>query len=154
MSIELELQIATQAKTLPHPAQFREWVRITFSHQLDTAEMTIRIVDEKESSELNERYRHKLGPTNVLSFPYSPIPGIASRLLGDIVICAPIVEKEAEEQGKSLIAHWAHMVVHGCLHLLGFDHELNDEAEKMESIETDILVRLGFPPPYGDTLVS
>lgn len=152
MSIELELQIASGAKTLPHPAQFREWVSIALSGQLDTAELTIRIVDEEESSQLNYQYRDKIGPTNVLSFPYEPMPGIASRLLGDIVICAPVVEREAEQHNKPLIAHWAHMVIHGTLHLLGFNHEVESEAIEMEQLETDLMLRLGFPPPYGDKL--
>jgi probable rRNA maturation factor len=155
VSIELELQIVSQTKTLPHPAQFREWISAVFARQTDnTAEMTIRIVDEEESKELNERYRYKSGPTNVLSFPYEPIPGIASRILGDIVICAPIVEKEANEQGKPLLAHWAHMVIHGALHLLGYNHEFDDEAAEMEGLETEILVHLGFAPPYGDRIES
>lgn len=150
MTIELELQIASKIKTLPHPAQVREWVSLTLWERLDTAEMTIRIVDEEESAELNKIYRNKSGPTNVLSFPYDPQPGVASRLLGDIVICAEVVEREAAEYKKPLLAHWAHMVVHGTLHLLGYNHILDDEAKEMESIETDILHKLGFPPPYGD----
>ncbi len=154
MSIELELQVASNVKTLPHPAQFREWVSIALWNRVDTGEMTIRIVDEAESATLNEQYRGIKGPTNVLSFPYDPIPGISDNLLGDIVICAPIIEIEAQEQHKTLLAHWAHMVVHGCLHLLGFNHELPEEAEEMEALETELLVKLGFPPPYGDFIQS
>jgi probable rRNA maturation factor len=150
MSIELELQIASNIKTLPHPAQFREWISVTLFQRLDTAELTIRIVDEEEGAELNEQYREKKGATNVLSFPYQPMPGVASRLLGDIVICAPIVEREAEENDKPLISHWAHMVVHGTLHLLGYNHEVESEAIEMETLETAILLQLGFPPPYGE----
>ncbi len=154
MSIELELQIASNAKTLPHPAQIREWVSLTLYNRVETGELTIRIVDEEESAGLNQQYRNKLGPTNVLSFPYDPEPGIASRLLGDIVICAPVVEQEALEQNKSLLAHWAHMVIHGTLHLLGYTHEFDKEAAEMESLETELLLRLNFPPPYGDIIVS
>jgi probable rRNA maturation factor len=150
MSIDLELQIASTAKTLPHPAQVREWVSAALLGSVDTAEMTIRIVDIEEISELNYRYRKKLGPTNVLSFPYNPIPGIASRLLGDVVVCAPLVEKEALEQNIPLLDHWAHLIIHGILHLLGYDHEFEDDAEEMESKETEILVQLGFQPPYGE----
>lgn len=150
VSIELELQIASNIKTLPHPAQFREWVSITLFGQVETAELTIRIVDETECSELNLQYRHKAGPTNVLSFPYDPLPGVASRLLGDIVLCAPVIEREAEEYNKPLIAHWAHMVIHGTLHLLGFNHELEADAIEMEGLETNLMLRLGFPAPYGD----
>jgi len=150
MSIELELQIASNIKTLPHPAQFREWISVTLFQRLDTAELTIRIVDEEEGAALNEQYREKQGATNVLSFPYQPMPGVASRLLGDIVICAPIVEKEAEEHNKPLISHWAHMVIHGTLHLLGYNHEVESEAIEMETLETAILLQLGFEPPYGE----
>jgi probable rRNA maturation factor len=151
VTIELELQIASKAKTLPHPAQFREWVSATLWQRIDTAEMTIRVVDDEEIIELNKSYRNKTGTTNVLSFPYAPQPGIASRLLGDVVICADTIEKEAEEFNKPLLAHWAHMVVHGTLHLLGYNHEIEQEAEEMEAIETNILLQLGFPNPYGDT---
>jgi len=154
VSIELELQIATHAKTLPHPAQIREWVSLTLYNRVETGELTIRIVDEAESADLNQQYRNKPGPTNVLSFPYDPEPGIANRLLGDIVICAPVVEQEALEQNKSLLAHWAHMVIHGTLHLLGYTHELDNDAVEMESLETELLLRLNFPPPYGDVIVS
>lgn len=152
MTIEVELQIATHAKTLPHPSQFREWVSVTLWKRVDTAELVIRIVDEEEITQLNEQYRRKSGPTNVLSFPYEPTPGIASRYLGDVVVCAPIVAAEAEEYDRELLAYWAHMVVHGVLHLLGYDHQLEDEAAEMEGVETDILVKLGFSPPYGEDI--
>lgn len=154
MSIDLELQIASNIQTLPHPAQFREWVSVALWQRIDTAELTIRVVDEEEIANLNQQYRHKVGPTNVLSFPYEEIPGVASRFLGDIVICAPVIERESQAQHKTLLAHWAHMVVHGTLHLLGYDHQTETEASEMESSETEILLRLGFPPPYGDIIVS
>jgi len=150
VTIELELQIASKAKTLPHPAQFREWVSVTLYQRLDTAELTIRIVDEEESAQLNKEYRDKEGPTNVLSFPYEPYPGIASRLLGDIVICAPVVEQEAKASSKPILEHWAHIVIHGVLHLLGYNHELETEAKEMESLELEIMLKLGFSPPYGE----
>jgi probable rRNA maturation factor len=151
VTIELELQIASSIKTLPHPAQFREWISMALWQRVDTAEITIRIVDEEESKQLNEQYRHKEGPTNVLSFAYDPMPGIVSRFLGDIIICAPIVEKESYEYNKPLLAYWAHMVIHGALHLLGYDHTEAADAREMQGSETDLLVRLGYPPPYGDT---
>ncbi len=150
MSIDLELQIASRAKTLPHPAQFREWVSAALSQRLETAELTIRIVDEEEGELLNEQYRNKKGATNVLSFAYQATPGVASRLLGDIIICAPVVEREAESYDKPLISHWAHMVIHGTLHLLGYNHELESEALEMENLETTLLLQLGFNPPYGE----
>ncbi len=153
MTIDLALQIASDEKTLPHPAQFREWVTVALTGRVDTAELTIRVVDEKESATLNMQYRQKEGPTNVLSFPYKPIPGVASRLLGDIVICAPIVTQEAALQQHSLLAQWAHMVVHGVLHLLGYDHETDEDALEMEQLETTLLLQLGFPPPYDGEII-
>jgi probable rRNA maturation factor len=153
MSIEVELQIASDVQTLPHPSQFREWVSASLWGRVDTGEMVIRIVDEEEGTELNEQYRHKKGPTNVLSFPYEPTPGVASRYLGDIIICAPIVQSEADKYNKSILAYWAHMVVHGTLHLIGYDHELEKDAAEMEAAETEILLALGFPPPYGEMII-
>ena len=105
-------------------------------------------MDEDEGAELNEAYRRKQGPTNVLSFPFEAPPGVELSLLGDIVVCAPVVAREAGEQGKILESHWAHMVVHGCLHLLGYDHMEPVEAEAMEALETEILGGLGYPNPY------
>ena len=153
MSIELELQIASAITTLPHPSQFREWVAAALEGHLEDAEMTIRLVDELESAQLNQQFRKKTGPTNVISFPYDPSFDGESSLLGDIVVCAPLVEKEATHLNKPLLARWAHMVIHGTLHLLGYNHENPAEAEIMEGLETDLLIHLGFPPPYGDTFL-
>ena len=112
------------------------------------AELTVRIVDEAEITALNRQYRGKDGPTNVLSFPYEEIPGIASDLLGDVVICAPVVASESVAQDKPLEAHWAHMVIHGVLHLLGYDHHKEGEASRMESTEAELLADLGYANPY------
>lgn len=150
MTIEIELQIATEAKTLPHPAQFREWIANTMDDKLDNVELTIRIVDIEEMSELNETYRKKHGPTNVLSFPAEINAIFGMALLGDIVICAQVVEQEAAEANIDLLAHWAHMVVHGTLHLLGYDHVIDTEANVMEALEIKILTKLGYPIPYGN----
>ncbi|MBT4963910.1 MAG: rRNA maturation RNase YbeY [Francisellaceae bacterium] len=150
MTIELELQLASNAKTLPHPAQFRDWLGAVFSDYSEDAELTIRIVDEEEIQELNFKYRDKDKATNVLSFPTDSHHEFDLQLLGDIIICAPIVEKEAVEQDKELLAHWAHLVVHGVLHLLDYDHDSDTRAAIMESLETKILVELGFAPPYGE----
>lgn len=150
MTIDLEIQIASNIKTLPHPSQFREWISAVLSDKLHDAELTIRIVDKEESAELNRNYRKKFGPTNVLSFPANVDPKFDLTLLGDIVICAPIVEQQALDHNKELLAHWAHMVVHGALHLLGYDHIDDEDAKIMEEIETKILVQLGYAPPYGD----
>lgn len=152
MTIELELQIASDAQTLPHPSQFRDWIGMTLGDKYDNVELTIRIVDVDEMTMLNQTYRKKTGPTNVLSFPAEISSEFEINLLGDIVICAPVVQKEAEEADIDLLAHWAHMVVHGTLHLLGFDHEDDEEAEVMEKLETQILTQLGYPAPYGDKL--
>lgn len=152
MTIELELQIATEAQTLPHPSQFREWVGNTLDESFDDVEMTIRIVDVEEMTELNETYRKKQGPTNVLSFPAEIDPEFNLPLLGDIIICAPVVQEEADRAQIDLLAHWAHMVVHGTLHLIGYDHIIKEEAEVMEKREKQILTELGFPDPYGAIL--
>jgi len=110
----------------------------------------IRLVDETEGARLNADYRGKNYPTNVLSFPFEVPPGIPNTHLGDLVICAPVVVGEAVAQGISVEAHWAHLTVHGVLHLLGYDHLEDDEAERMEAEEIRILETLGFPNPYQD----
>jgi probable rRNA maturation factor len=120
----------------------------TISQFQESAELTVRIVDTEESHQLNHDYRGKDKPTNVLSFPFEAPPGMELDLLGDLIICRQVVEKEAEEQNKPLLAHWAHMVVHGSLHLLGYDHIEDDEAEEMESLETEIMQTMGFEDPY------
>src|SRR5699024_4314824 len=110
-------------------------------------QLSVRIVDAAESAALNARYRSRDTPTNVLSFPAGvDMPGL--RVLGDLAICAAVVEREAREQGKAAAAHWTHMIVHGVLHLLGFDHIADDEAEQMEALERRILARLGYDDPY------
>ncbi|MEZ0121149.1 MAG: rRNA maturation RNase YbeY [Candidatus Reddybacter sp.] len=132
----------------PEPPSIRLWIGSALGAQKPEAEISVRIVSAAESAELNLRYRGKEGPTNVLSF-LADIPDfVESDLLGDIVICATIVRKEANEQHKTLEAHWAHMLVHGTLHLLGHDHIDETEAETMEALETTILDKLNFPPPY------
>ncbi|WP_386698424.1 rRNA maturation RNase YbeY [Lonepinella sp. MS14436] len=149
-NVIVDLQIATEnQQNLPTLAQFSHWATQAVRAESLEPEMTIRIVDEAESHELNLRYRGKDRPTNVLSFPFECPDEVELPLLGDLVICRQIVEKEAIEQGKPLIAHWAHLVVHGSLHLLGYDHIEQDEAEEMESLETEIMLGLGFEDPYS-----
>lgn len=151
MTLELDLQIALDLPGLPAASEFRRWAEAALAgadYQKE-AELTLRIVNEAESTALNDAYRHKQGPTNVLSFPFEAPPEIDSTLLGDIVICAPVVLREAVVQGKTPEAHWAHLVAHGVLHLLGYDHD-EAQAEAMESLEIRILAGLGYPDPYGD----
>lgn len=149
MTIELDLQIAVEDTTdLPTEVQLQQWLESTITLFQSQAEITIRIVENEESQQLNRDYRGKDKPTNVLSFPFEAPPGIEIDLLGDLIICKQVVEAEAKEQNKSLSAHWAHMVVHGSLHLLGYDHIDDDEADEMESIETEIMQKLGFEDPY------
>ena len=145
----IELQIACEQETgLPTVEQIEQWATAAVQPQSDEVEMTVRIVDEAESHELNLNYRGKDRPTNVLSFPFECPDEVELPLLGDLVICRQVVEREAQEQDKPVMAHWAHMVVHGSLHLLGYDHIEDDEAEEMESLETQIMTGLGFADPY------
>lgn len=147
--IFVDLQIATEnLEGLPTEDQIVQWATAAVQPEGDEVEMTVRIVDEAESHELNLTYRGKDRPTNVLSFPFECPDEVELPLLGDLVICRQIVEREAAEQEKPLMAHWAHMVVHGSLHLLGYDHIEDDEAEEMESLETQIMQGLGFDDPY------
>ncbi|MGX9419015.1 rRNA maturation RNase YbeY [Vibrio sp. WJH972] len=149
MAIELDLQIATEhSENLPSHHQIQEWVDKIITPFQAEAELTVRLVDEQESQQLNSQYRHKNKPTNVLSFPFEAPPEVELALLGDLVICCPVVEREAKEQNKTPIAHWAHMVVHGCLHLLGYDHIDDDEAEEMEALEAEIMLDIGYNDPY------
>ena len=145
----VDLQVAYDGKT-PDAAQFQRWIEAASQDQsgLSNFELSIRLVDESESAALNSTYRGKTGPTNVLSFSFdSPIP-MEPRLLGDLIVCVPVVEKEALEQNKMIDDHWAHLVVHGYLHLLGYDHIKQDEAEIMEKLEIDILQSLNITDPY------
>ena len=145
--VRVLLQSAVATGTLPKQAMFRAWAQASLQRE-GWAEVGIRVVDRPESARLNQRYRGKAGPTNVLSFPFEPPPDIESKLLGDLVICAPVMEEEAARQGKPLQAHWAHLTVHGVLHLQGYDHQTEAEAREMEALEIRILQDLGFPDPY------
>ncbi|MBV35274.1 MAG: rRNA maturation RNase YbeY [Rickettsiales bacterium] len=164
-TLDLELQIATNAKGLPQEAQFSAWAQAAVSKVLNNQKptaLTIRIVSSDESQELNHQFRGKNRPTNVLSFPFELPEDLPPELmqellqemlpeekvLGDLAICAEVVAKEAEQQGKKLEDHWAHMVIHGCLHLLGYDHIKDEEAEIMEALEAEILAELGINNPY------
>lgn len=149
MAVILDLQVATQSsQDLPDEATFTAWLTHILTPFQDNAELTVRIVDAEESQQLNFEYRQKNKPTNVLSFPFEAPPGIELDLLGDLVICKQVVEQESQQQQKPLQSHWAHMIVHGSLHLLGYDHIEDEEAEIMESLETEIMGELGFEDPY------
>lgn len=148
LTIDIQQASTADASQLPSDEQFEIWVEAALQQRMSEAELSIRIVDEDESQALNLQYRGKDKPTNVLSFPCELPDGVELPLLGDLVICAQVVAKEALEQGKLLHAHWAHMVVHGTLHLLGYDHIEDGEAEEMEAIEIQVLLELGYPNPY------
>ena len=149
-AVAVTVQNIAGGARVPEPALVRKWARSALADDV-RGELTVRIVDENESAALNSRYRGKKGATNVLSFPAEPPPPGAEELLpfGDVVVCAGVVEREAREQGKPLAAHWAHMVVHGTLHLQGYDHERAKDATVMEARERALLAKLGFPDPYS-----
>lgn len=148
MNLQLEVQRLVEGDDLPTVMQFQSWAETALDGRLEQAELVLRIVDRAESRQLNREYRGKDRPTNVLSFPFEAPAVVESDLLGDLVLCAPVVAEEALEQEKPLQAHWAHMVVHGVLHLLGYDHITDEEAAMMEGLEVEILASLGFPDPY------
>jgi probable rRNA maturation factor len=146
----IEIQAVFESAGQPDQQQIQLWVDTALDDYEQDTEIVVRIVDEQESAELNEQYRHKSGPTNILSFPVDLPEGIELDLLGDLVICAPVLEKEALEQNKLLAHHWAHIIVHGVLHLLGYDHIDDDEAELMENKEIAILNKLHINNPYTE----
>ena len=162
--ITIGLQMAANFPTAPSAELFQAWATAIDSMVEATSDVSLRIVDRDEMASLNQQYRNKEGTTNVLAFPCelpTELPTDWQQLaampeesaaeiifLGDIVICAPVVSAEAEQQGKSEISHWAHLTVHGILHLLGFDHYEEADAERMEDTETAILKKLGFENPY------
>ncbi|MES2554154.1 MAG: rRNA maturation RNase YbeY [Pseudomonadota bacterium] len=139
--LQMDVQYASEVQELPSAAQFRKWARQAL--RIDT-EIALRIVDEAEGRSLNHTYRGRDYATNVLTFPLTEEP----HLMGDIILCAPVVAREALEQNKPLAAHFAHLTVHGVLHLHGYDHETEPQAELMESLETAIVTKLGYANPY------
>ena len=151
MAYQIDIESNSQSQQIPSVADLERWISVALqSQKLEEAEVSIYIVEEDESQELNAQYRGRDYPTNVLSFPADIAEEVGVPLLGDLVVCAPVVEREAQEQGKTLQAHWAHMLIHGTLHLVGFDHIDDDEAEAMETLETLILTSLGYPAPYQE----
>jgi probable rRNA maturation factor len=148
--VSLSVGYGAPRKGVPAAASFRAWVEAALrgAKRRKATELSIRIVDTKEGRTLNREYRNKDYATNVLSFPVELPPGVTLPLIGDLAICAPVVAREAKEQGKNPRDHWAHMTVHGVLHLLGYDHMEEAEAEAMEALETRILAGLGIADPY------
>ncbi len=149
-TVHIDIMVHSASTQLPTLGELEKWATAAVRGHRQEAEISLLVVDETEGAELNRKWRAKEGPTNVLSFPSDLPAEFKLPLLGDLVICAPVVEQEAKAQKKSLPAHWAHMIVHGTLHLLGYDHISDAEAEKMESLETEILAQLGYPDPYQD----
>ena len=149
MSSGVEVQRASAACGVPPAAALVRWAEAALAGRSEGARMTVRVVDEAEGATLNERYRGRSGPTNVLAFQFDAPELPSLRILGDVVVCAPVAAREAREHSKRLDAHWAHLVVHGTLHLLGYDHEEPRSAREMESIEREILGGLGYSDPYA-----
>ncbi len=154
--MNIDLQIASDNPPLPSQQQFEQWVELACPQRLK-AELVVRLVDEDESAELNLSYRQKKGSTNVLSFPFERPEGLPDDVLiddclGDLVICVPVVKQQAEEQGKTVTDHWAHLVIHGCLHLQGYDHIEEKDANVMEGLEIELLNSVGIANPYEGPL--
>ncbi|HUF19913.1 MAG TPA: rRNA maturation RNase YbeY [Burkholderiales bacterium] len=153
MTIDFELQDVSGAKTVPDVEQFRSWLATVLAERGDVS-LAVRVVDAEEMEALNTRYRGRKEPTNVLSFPADLPEAVRGALesdpLGDIVICAPVVEAEALSQDKPATSHWAHLTIHGALHLLGYDHQAEAAAKEMEALEVRCLSALGIPDPYRE----
>jgi len=149
LRLELDVAYAAHRPWAPRRAQFADWAAAALADTAERAALSVRVVGAARSRSLNARFRHKDKPTNVLSFTGAGLSPEGRRYLGELVICAPVVQREAKMQGKTPQAHWAHMTVHGVLHLLGFDHERAAEARKMAAKEIQILDRLGFSDPYA-----
>ena len=147
--LDVAVNYAAPRAGVPAAVSFRKWVAAALKGRIREADLAIRIVDEREGQALNRHYRGKDYATNVLSFPAELPEGVKLPLLGDLVICAPVVAREAAEQGKPVAAHYAHLTVHGVLHLLGWDHEHDKDAEAMEQLEREVLAELGLPDPYA-----
>ena len=149
MAIAVELEIIDDSFWIPDLAQFEDWVSASLGSEVKSAEVSLRIVGVEEMRSLNKQYRNKDSSTNILSFPVDIVnKSVELNFLGDLVICASVIDSEAKIYNKSLVSRWAHIVVHGCLHLLGYDHVEPLEAEKMEGLESKILKKLGFSDPY------
>ena len=149
MAVTVDIQ-QPYSGLVPSAQSIQLWINLALRDVAEDCEISIRVVGESESADLNSTYRGKRGATNVLSFPFNAEVELKPRLLGDLVICAPLVEREAIAQAKIVEHHWAHMIIHGCLHLLGYDHAKNEQAEEMEALEIDILELLEISDPYQE----
>ena len=145
----VHVQVACRSRGIPDARRIRSWARAALAGRRSRTELTVRVVGAREGRVLNERWRGLPHATNVLSFPATALT-VTRGTLGDIAVCAPVVAREAKSQGKTPAAHWAHLVIHGVLHLLGHDHERQRDAAAMEALEARILARLGFPDPYAE----
>jgi probable rRNA maturation factor len=153
MTLTVDVQHASTSPGLPDTERIERWARAAAAAAGGgDAEVSVRLVDDGEGAALNATFRGRDGPTNVLSFPFDAPQATDPPLLGDVVICAPVVVREAAQQGKAVEAHYAHMVVHGVLHLLGHAHEHDADAERMEALERRVLAALGYPDPYRSRL--
>lgn len=148
--VDVQVSYGLPKRGLPKEADFLAWAAAAVGKLRPAAEVSVRVVDEAEGRELNRQYRHKDYATNVLSFPADLPPELGLPLLGDVILCAPVVAREAEAQGKPLADHYAHLAVHGVLHLIGYDHETISDARKMEALEVQILDSIGVPDPYAE----
>jgi probable rRNA maturation factor len=151
MNLSIDIQMACPSEESPDEDSIKRWASAAVRDECDNSELNLRIVDEIESADFNQQYRGKTGATNVLSFPFDAVTPEPLPILGDLVVCAPVVNREAREQQKTSEAHWAHIIVHGVLHLLGYDHIDDKDAEQMEGLETAIMLELNFPAPYEST---
>ncbi|MDX1569492.1 MAG: rRNA maturation RNase YbeY [Xanthomonadales bacterium] len=148
--VDLSVDADVDPELVPDAALLRRWIANALGPREHPTVIDLRVVGEAAMTELNGTFRGKARPTNVLSFPAEPLPGGEFPILGDLALCAPVLAREATEQGKPLDHHWAHLLTHGVLHLLGHDHQDETEAERMEALEIERLAALGIPDPYGD----
>ena len=149
MAVTVDIQLAC-SDWVPDAESIQSWTELALQEVMEDCELSVRLVEESESADLNTTYRGKTGPTNVLSFPFDTEIELEPKLLGDLVVCVPVVKREAFAQSKVEADHWAHLIVHGCLHLLGYDHIEDEQAKEMEALEIQILKSLAINDPYQE----
>jgi probable rRNA maturation factor len=148
----IDFQIISKSKKIPGQGDFQNWVDAVLTDQAIDSEVVIRVIDEQEMMQFNQQYRDKQGSTNILSFSFEAPEGVDNILLGDLLVCVPVVEREALQQNKPLNDHWAHMIIHGLLHLIGYDHIVDKDAEEMEALEIKILKSISIKNPYQEDI--